>query len=45
MFTCTSAELYESLVLKRGWDAERYGSFIARTLAANLLPEPSPRRA
>jgi AcrR family transcriptional regulator len=45
MFTCTSAELYESLVLTRGWDAERYGRFVARTLAANLLPEPSPRRA
>ena len=42
MFTCTSAELYETLVLKRGWDAGRYGRFIARTLAANLLPEPSP---
>jgi AcrR family transcriptional regulator len=40
MFTCTSAELYENLVLKRGWSAERYGRFIARTLAANLLPEP-----
>jgi AcrR family transcriptional regulator len=38
MFTCTSAELYQSLVLKRGWNAERYGGFIARTLAANLLP-------
>jgi hypothetical protein len=40
MFTCTSAELYENLVLKRGWSAERYGHFIARTLAANVLPEP-----
>jgi AcrR family transcriptional regulator len=38
MFTCTSAELYESLVLKRGWSAERYGRFIGRTLVANLLP-------
>ena len=37
MFTCTAAELYETLVLKRGWSAERYGTFIARTLAANLL--------
>lgn len=40
MFACTSAELYENLVLKRGWSVERYGRFIARTLAANLLPEP-----
>lgn len=37
MFTCTAAEIYEALVLKRGWSAERYGTFIARTLAANLL--------
>ena len=37
MFTCTAAELYETLVLKRGWSVERYGTFIGRTLAANLL--------
>ena len=41
MFTCSSAELYETLVIKRGWSAERYGRFMARTLAANLLPGPS----
>ena len=40
MFMSTSAELYETLVLKRGWSAERYGRFMARTLAANLLPDP-----
>ena len=34
-----SAELYETMVLKRGWSAERFGRLIARTLAANLLPE------
>lgn len=37
MFTATTVELYESLVLKRGWSPERYGRFIARTLTANLL--------
>jgi AcrR family transcriptional regulator len=37
MFACTTAELYESLVIKRGWTAERYGRFVAATLAANLL--------
>ncbi|MBT2538732.1 TetR/AcrR family transcriptional regulator [Arthrobacter sp. ISL-69] len=37
MFASTAAELYETLVLKRGWSADRYGTFIARTLAANLL--------
>ena len=39
MFLSTSAELYETLVLKRGWSAERFGRLVARTLAANLLPE------
>ncbi|MDQ0665361.1 AcrR family transcriptional regulator [Arthrobacter ulcerisalmonis] len=39
MFMSTSAELYETLVLKRGWSAERYGRLLARTLAANLLPD------
>lgn len=37
MFACTTPELYESLVTKRGWSAERYGTFIAKTLKANLL--------
>lgn len=37
MFACTTPELFESLVLKRGWSAEQYGRFIASTLAANLL--------
>jgi AcrR family transcriptional regulator len=36
-FACTSAELYETLVLKRGWSPEQLGGFVARTLAANLL--------
>lgn len=38
-FMITSAELYETLVLKRGWSAERFGRLAARTLAANLLPD------
>ncbi|MDH2444905.1 TetR/AcrR family transcriptional regulator [Amnibacterium sp. CER49] len=37
MFACTTAELYESLVGKRGRSPEEYGRFIARTLIANLL--------
>ena len=37
MFACTTPELFETLVLKRGWSAEQYGRFIASTLAANLL--------
>ncbi|WP_344299244.1 helix-turn-helix domain-containing protein [Sinomonas flava] len=39
-FACTSAELYETLVLKRGWSHERLGEFVARTLAANLVAAP-----
>lgn len=38
-FVSTSAELYETLVLKRGWSAGRFGRFAARTMAAHLLPE------
>lgn len=37
MFACTSADVYESLVIKRGWSAQQYGTFVARTLKANLL--------
>ena len=37
MFACTTSELYERLVIKRGWSAEQYGAFIAKTLKANLL--------
>jgi len=36
-FTATTAELYETLVLKLGWTPRRYGDFIAATLTANLL--------
>lgn len=38
-FMGTSAELYETLVLKRGWTAERFGRFVARTLVASLLAD------
>jgi AcrR family transcriptional regulator len=37
MFACTTPELFESLVLKRGWSSEQYGRFIASALTANLL--------
>ncbi|VXB37252.1 TetR/AcrR family transcriptional regulator [Arthrobacter sp. 9V] len=36
MFACTAPELFEVLVMKRGWTAEQFGSFIASTLMANL---------
>ncbi len=36
MFACTTPELFETLVTKRGWTAEQFGTFVASTLAANL---------
>lgn len=36
-FAVTSAELYEALVLKRGWAPDRLGRFAEATLVANLL--------
>ncbi|AIY00070.1 hypothetical protein ART_0471 [Arthrobacter sp. PAMC 25486] len=38
MFACTAPELHESLVGKCGWAPQEFGSFIAGTLAAALLP-------
>jgi hypothetical protein len=32
-----SVSIYELLVIDRGWDAERYGRFVATTLAATLV--------
>ena len=34
----SSPELYELLVLRRGWTAERHGQFIAEALIGTLLP-------
>jgi len=36
----SSPELYELLVLRRGWTPEQYGQFIAQALTAALLPAP-----
>ena len=38
MWTYSSPELYELLVVRCGWDAARYGRFIGDSLAAALLP-------
>ena len=38
MWTYSSPELYELLVIRRGWPAGRYGQFIAQALTAALLP-------
>jgi len=38
LWTYNSVELYDLLVLQRGWTDERYGRFIADALIAALLP-------
>jgi AcrR family transcriptional regulator len=38
LWTYSSAELYELLVIRSGWTAERYGAFIADAMVAALLP-------
>jgi AcrR family transcriptional regulator len=38
LWTYSSAELYDLLVVKSGWSAKRYGEFIGDALVAALLP-------
>ncbi len=38
LWTYSSAEFYELLVIKSGWPVNRYGQFIADSLIAALLP-------
>ncbi len=38
MWVATSPELYELLVVKRGWSVDAYGAFIEQMLAGTLLP-------
>ena len=38
LWTYISAEIYELLVMKRGWTPERYSRWVADALAAALLP-------
>jgi len=42
MWTYSSPELYELLVVTRGWPTERYGAFIAEAMIAALLPPAGP---
>jgi len=37
LWLCTSPELYELLVQRRGWPAARFGAFVADTIAGALL--------
>jgi AcrR family transcriptional regulator len=38
LWTYSSPELYELLIIRRGWSLERYGRFIADAMIAALLP-------
>ena len=41
MWTYSSPELYQLLVLSRGWSPERYGQFVGDSLVDALLgPRP-----
>jgi len=39
LWTCSSAEIYELLVVERGWSLSRFGRFIAEFMIAALLSE------
>lgn len=41
LWVYNSVELYDLLVVQRGWDAERYGRWIAEALITALLPTES----
>lgn len=38
LWTCSSMEFYELLVMKRGWTQDRFATFIAEYMIATLLP-------
>jgi len=38
MWTYSAPALYELLVLRCGWELERYGQFLGQAIAAALLP-------
>jgi AcrR family transcriptional regulator len=38
LWTYSSPQLYELLVIRRGWSVERYGRFIADSMISALLP-------
>jgi len=39
LWTCSAVELYELLVLQRGWSSPRFARFVANFMIASLLPE------
>jgi AcrR family transcriptional regulator len=44
LWTYSSPELYDLLVLKSGWPLRRYGEFIGDSMIAALLPQGQPTR-
>lgn len=43
LWTYHSPEIYELLVIERGWSAQQYGSFLAAAMSGAVLSSPSPR--
>ena len=39
LWTCSSVEIYELLVLQRGWSPQRFARFLAHFMIASLLPD------
>ena len=39
LWTCSSVEIYELLVLQRGWSQRRFAQFIADFMIASMLPD------
>ena len=42
LWSISSPELYELLVLRRGWSADRFAAFQADQMIAALLPPETP---
>lgn len=45
LWTCSSPELYELLVLRRGWSLRRFGRFVGDFMITALLAEEAPERS
>ncbi|RDV08568.1 TetR/AcrR family transcriptional regulator [Arthrobacter sp. RT-1] len=39
LWVCSSAELYELLVTKRGWSLQRFAQYVTQFMVVSLLPE------
>lgn len=42
LWVCSSAELYELLVLRRGWPLPRFARYVTQYMTASLLPGTGP---